>query len=159
MALSISGVAGSVASTLTGTYSRAVGAVDYGARVAQKSETLLDETIETMRVARPLIQSLSEAVDDGLLDEMRNTVRQTDSTIRLVNTVSRHVEHALYSTVPILSTLPSTQEDVRIAREAAERLVGLVTATLEPLDSLPGAKLVRRRIVRAPGDIPPAVAP
>ena len=123
MRLSVSGVAGSILSTVGTTYSRAVGAVDYGTRVAHKSEILLDETIETMRAARPLIRALSEAVDDGLLDEMRDTMHQSDSTIRLANTVSRRVN-----------------------------------VTLEQLDSLPGAKQVRR-IVRAPEDTPPAVAP
>lgn len=57
---------------------------------------------------------------------------------------------AVETTLPVLTTIPATQDDVRQAREAAERLVGLVDTTLVQLDSLPGAKLVRRRMNRVP---------
>ena len=49
---------------------------------------------------------------------------------------------------------------VRQAREAAEHLVGLVDTTLVQLDSLPGAKLVRRRMSRGAGNgAPPSLMP
>jgi hypothetical protein len=86
---------------------------------------------------------------ETLLDETTEAVR---ATRRVVDTVGIALESAL----PLLTTIPDTQEDVRQAREAAEHLVGLVDTTLVQLDSLPGAKLVRRRMNRGTASTGPA---
>lgn len=107
----------------TAAYTGAADARAYVVRMAQKAETLLDETTAAVRATRHVVESVGRAVDAAL---------------------------------PVLATVPSTQDDVRQAREAAEHLVGLVDSTLVQLDSLPGAKLVRRRMSRATGNAGPA---
>lgn len=60
-------------------------------------------------------------------------------------------------TVPvILARLSREGNHTATARESAERLVGLVDSTLVQLDSLPGARLVRRRLNRVTGGAGPA---
>lgn len=104
----------------------ASGAAGYLARIAGKAEILLDETIETMRATRRVVETVGVALE---------------------------------STLPVLATIHDTQADVRHAREAAEHLVGLVDTTLVQLDSLPGAKLVRRRMSRVSGGGPASLMP
>jgi hypothetical protein len=112
-----------VTAQVASAYGGVVGAGSYVVRMAQKAEILLDETTETLRATRSVVEQL---------------------------------DHALGVALPVLATFPSTQDDVRQAREAAEHLVGLVNTTIVQLDSLPGAKLVRRRMTRAAGGREPA---
>ena len=98
----------------------AVGGVTTSARLALKSEELLEETIATMRAARPVIDAVARALDDGLADDIRR----------------------------LLSTAAQTQEDVRAAREAVERLVGIINSTLDGVGGVPGAHLVLKSLSR-----------
>lgn len=160
MALSLTGLAGSVVHVVAAPYSRAMAVVEYVGRVADKTETLLDETTEAVRAARPVIDALAEAVDDGLVDEMRTGVRQLSASTALWNKVSTQVDQtlplvdraarAVQSAMPSFTALSTTSSEMRRAREAMEHLAGLVNATLEQLDSLPGARLVRRRTIHTP---------
>ena len=43
----------------------------------------------------------------------------------------------------MIEGLPETQEDIRVARDAVQRVEALVNATLGGLDVIPGAKLVK----------------
>lgn len=109
-----------VNSLISGSVSLAANSVATSARMALKSEELLEETILTMRTARPVIQALATAIDAGLLDDVKQ----------------------------LLSTVSETQEDVRAAREAVERLVGLVNTTLDGVGGVPGAQLILKGIAR-----------
>lgn len=152
MGMNLAGIAGAVASTAasaaTNGFSRATSTIAYVERMAAKAETLLDETTDAVRAARPVIDAMAEAVEDGMVDDMRTTVGQMQNTVGLVDRTTRAVQ----GTLPVVASLHTTQTDVRVAREAAEHLVGLVNTTIEQLDSLPGARLVRRRITRTSPD-------
>lgn len=89
-------------------------------RMAGKSEELLEEAILTLRAARPVIHALSEAIEGGLLDDVK----------------------------ALLSTMSETQDDVRAARESMERVVGLVNSTLDGVGGVPGAQLILKGISR-----------
>jgi len=109
-----------VNSLVTGSVSLAANSVATSARMALKSEELLEELVLTMRAARPVIESLGEAIEAGLLDDVNE----------------------------LLSTVSETQEDVRVAREAVERLVGLVNTTLDSVGGVPGAQTILKGISR-----------
>jgi hypothetical protein len=109
-----------VNSLVTGSVSLAANSVATSARMALKSEELLEEVVLTLRAARPVIEALGEAIEAGLLDDVNE----------------------------LLSTVSETQEDVRVAREAVERLVGLVNTTLDGVGGVPGAQVILKGIAR-----------
>ena len=109
-----------VNSLVTGSVSLAANSVATSARMAVKSEELLEETILTMRAARPVLQALGEAIENGLLDDVNE----------------------------LLSTVSETQDDVRAARDAIERLVGLINTTLDGVGGVPGAQLILKGVAR-----------
>ncbi len=120
-----------VNSLVSGSVSLAANSVATSARMALKSEELLEEVILTLRAARPLIEALSAAVDDGLLDDVNQ----------------------------LLTTVSETQDDVRAAREAIERLVGIINTTLDGVGGVPGAQLILKGVARVTsGAKPPATA-
>jgi hypothetical protein len=112
-----------VNSLVTGSVSLAANSVATSARMALKSEELLEEVILTLRAARPLIEALSEAVDAGLLDDINE----------------------------LLSTVSETQDDVKAARDAIERLVGIINTTLDGVGGVPGAQLILKGVARVAG--------
>lgn len=89
-------------------------------RMAGKSEELLEEAILTLRAARPVIQALSDAIESGLLDDVK----------------------------VLLSTVSETQEDVRAARESMDRVIGLINTGLDGVGGVPGAQLILKGIAR-----------
>lgn len=109
-----------VNSLVTGSVSLAANSVATSARMALKSEELLEELILTMRAARPVIEALGEAIDAGLLDDINE----------------------------LLSTVSETQDDVRAARDSIERLVGLINTTLDSVGGVPGAQIILKGISR-----------
>lgn len=118
-----------VNSLVTGSVSFAANSVATSARMALRSEELLEETILTLRAARPLIEALSEAVENGLLDDVNL----------------------------LLSTVSETQDDVKAAREAIDRLVGLINATLDGVGGVPGAQIILKGIARVAGGTKSAI--
>lgn len=134
--------------------------LDYTVRMTGKAETFLDEAIGFMQDARPLVVALTEAVDSGMIDDVRRVMRITETAINQVALVSNRLDQAasqlaklipsvdrtaqgMKSLVPVIEGLPQTQEDIRIARDAVQRVEALVNATLGQLDAIPGAKLVK----------------
>ncbi len=105
----------------------------YGVRVAGKVETLLDEAIALLEETRPLIR------------EATPLVPQLAAMLRTVQEASAHVDDV----VGVIATLPDTQQDVRVAVETLQTLVGLANLGLAQLESIPGARLVRKRITQA----------
>lgn len=134
--------------------------LDYTVRMTGKAETFLDESIGFMQDARPLVIALATAVDSGLIDDVRRLMRITETTVNQVALVSTRLDQAaaqlarlvpsvdrtaqsMKKLLPVIEGLPETQEDIRIARDAVQRVEALVTATVAQLDALPGAKLVK----------------
>jgi len=109
-----------VNSLVAGSVSLAASSVATSARMALKSEELLEELILTMRAARPVIEALGEAIDAGLLDDVNE----------------------------LLATVSETQDDMHAARESIERLVGLIDTTLEGVGGVPGAQIILKGISR-----------
>ena len=114
---------------VTSSVSLATNSVATSARMALKSEELLEETILTMRAARPVIQAIGEALEAGLLDDVNE----------------------------LLATVSETQGDVRAARDAVERLVGLVNTTLDGVGGVPGAQLILKGVARVAGGTKSAI--
>ena len=134
--------------------------LDYTVRMTGKAEAFLDEAIGFMQDARPLVIALTDAVDSGMIDDVRRVMRITETAINQVSLVSNRLDQAasqlarlipsvdrtaagMKSLVPVIEGLPQTQEDIRVARDAVQRVEALVTATLDQIDAIPGAKLVR----------------
>ncbi len=134
--------------------------LDYTIRMTGKAETFLDESIGFLRDARPLVVALSKAVDDGLVDDVRRMMRITETTLNQLAVVSGHLDTAagqiskilptvdrtaqgMKKMLPVIETLPATQEDIREARAAVQQVQALVNATVGQLDVIPGAKLVK----------------
>lgn len=184
MELSIGRVAGLVVTPVAGATGEVLGGVAYVRRVSGKVEELLDRSIDLLATAAPVVEAVGQAVDDGLVDEVRDTLHRVDATLGRVERAAEHVDRALprldstvqhlgttlplvdrtakalHAAVPSITSLPSTAEELRLAREAAQHLVALVNLTLEQLDTLPGAAMVRRRMERLnaiegadPGDV------
>ncbi len=114
---------------VTSSVSLAANSVATSARMALKSEELLEEMILTMRAARPVIQAIGEALEAGLLDDVNE----------------------------LLATVSETQDDVRAARDAVERLVGLVNTTLDGVGGVPGAQLILKGVARVAGGTKSAI--
>jgi ABC-type transporter Mla subunit MlaD len=121
-----------VGTVVADSYARLNETIDYSTRVAGKVEQLLDEVIETIQVTRPVIAGLADAMETGLLDDVRAALRSLDDAVELVGTLSHQLEQAL----PIF--------------DATGPALGLVNTTIEQVNALPGAKFVRRRITRTP---------
>ncbi len=98
----------------------------YVVRVALKLELFLDELI-------------------GLAGELRIALPQVVASL---DSVSRSVGN-LDAVTPVIQQLPDTQQDVRVAVETLETLVGLANLGISQLEAIPGARLVRRRITKA----------
>jgi hypothetical protein len=134
--------------------------LSYTIRMTGKAETFLDEAIGFMQDARPLVVALTEAVDTGMIDDVRRVMRITEAAINQITLVSNRLDQAagqlakllpsvvgtaqgMKSLVPVIEGLPQTQEDIRIARDAVQRVEALVNSTLGQLDAIPGAKLAK----------------
>ncbi|MGO4256833.1 hypothetical protein [Marmoricola sp. RAF53] len=134
--------------------------IEYTIRMTGKAETFLDESIGFLRDARPLVVALGNAVDAGLIDDVRRVMRITESTLTQLAVVSGHLDSAaaqiakilptvdktaqgMKKMLPVIETLPATQEDIRVARDAVQQVQALVGATVGQLDVIPGAKLVK----------------
>ena len=116
-------------SLVTGSVSLAANSVATSARMALKSEELLEEAILTLRTARPVLEAVGAAIEAGLLDDINE----------------------------LLSTVAETQDDVRAAREAVERLVGLINTTLDGVGGVPGAQIILKGISRVAGSTKSAI--
>ena len=132
----------------------------YTVRMTGKAETFLDESIGFLQDARPLVIALTDAVESGMIDDVRRVMRITEATVNQIALVSNRLDQAatqlaklvptvngtasgLKNLIPVIESLPETQEDIRIARDAVQRVEALVNATVGQLDVIPGAKLVK----------------
>jgi len=104
-------------------------------RLATKGEEFLDETLETMRAARPFMTAVNDLIEDGLLEDLHSLLKKVDRSLDLVL-------DTLELGKPTLKSLQQTQEDIRVARQTAEQMLGMVTESLTVVESIPGASLV-----------------
>jgi hypothetical protein len=145
----------------------------YTIRMSGKAETFLDESIGFLSDARPLVVALTEAVDSGLIDDLRRVMRITETTVNQIALVSQRLDQAatqlaklvptvngtaagMKKLIPVIEGLPQTQEDIRVARDAVQRVEALVNATLDQLDVIPGAKLMKGLSRAAASAVSPA---
>ena len=136
------------------------GAFGYSSRMTSKAETLLDEYIGFLQDARPLVASLSKAVDSGLIEDARRVLRLVEAGVSQISNAAEQLDRAttqlgrlvpnvdraaqgFKKLLPVLETMPDTQNDIHAAREAAARVESLVNLTLKQMGTLPGAKLMR----------------
>lgn len=134
--------------------------LDYTVRMTGKAETFLDESIGFMRDARPLVVALTDAVESGMIDDVRRIMRITEVTVNQIALVSARLDSAatqiakilpsvdrtaegMRKMLPVIEGLPATQEDIRLARDAVQRVEALVNATVSQLDMIPGARLAK----------------
>lgn len=134
--------------------------VDYTVRMSGKAETFLDESIGFMQDARPLVLALTAAVESGMIEDIRRIMRITETTVNQIALVSARLDSAatqiakilpsvdrtaegMKKMLPVIEGLPATQEDIRLARDAVQRVEALVNATVDQLDMIPGAKLAK----------------
>lgn len=132
----------------------------YTVRMTGKAETFLDESIGFLQDARPLVIALTDAVESGMIDDVRRIMRITETTVNQIALVSARLDSAasqiakilpsvdrtaegMKKMLPVIEGLPATQEDIRLARDAVQRVEALVNATVSQLDMIPGAKLVK----------------
>lgn len=124
--------AAAVTVVATDGYARVSNGLDFSSRVAGKLETLIDETILTLQATRPLLQAAAEALESGIVDEIRDALGKTDDLVELAAKMATQLDH------------------VQVMVDATSPALGLVNTTIEQVNQLPGASFVRRRITRAP---------
>lgn len=140
----------------------ATDSLTYSIRMSGKAETLLDEYIGLLQDARPLVKAMADAVDAGLLDDIRTGLRILETTVNQVALVTGtldkaatqigrlipNLDKAANKALPLLESLPQTQDDIHAARETAARLEGLLNATVGQVKAIPGAGLAVRALRR-----------
>lgn len=134
--------------------------LDYTVRMTGKAERFLDESIGFMQDARPLVIALTDAIESGMIEDVRRVMRITETTVNQIALVSARLDSAatqiakilpsvdrtaegMKKMLPVIEGLPATQEDIRLARDAVQRVEALVNATVSQLEMIPGAKLVK----------------
>jgi hypothetical protein len=134
--------------------------LSYSMRMSSKAETFLDESIGFLQDARPLVVALSKAVDSGMIEDTRRMMRIVETTVNQVALVNSRLDaavtqltriiptvektaHGMRKMLPVIEGLPATQDDIRVAREAVQRVETLVDLALEQIDAIPGARLMR----------------
>ena len=104
--------------------------VGWVARCAGKVERILDQVIDTLDAAAPVVPALVEALEAGLLDEVRVAMLRLDEAVTTMGRVSDQMEQAM----PLL--------------DATGAGIGLVNTTIGTtigsVQGLPGVGLVRR---------------
>jgi hypothetical protein len=116
----------------TDSYARVDASLDWTARVAGKVERILDQVIDTLDAAAPLVPAVVEAVEDGLIDDVRAALVRIDDAVTIVTTVSQQIEQAM----PVLD---ATAGGIGVVGSTIGTTIGTVQA-------IPGARLISRRI-------------
>ena len=101
-------------------------------RVAVRLDGVAQELEEPLRRLAPGLQRLADVLDDPVVEELPETLRQ----------VQRDV-------LPVLQTLADTHQRVTVLAGSTERLLSFVEETSRTFGGLPGAALLGRR--RPPG--------
>ncbi|MCW2667377.1 MAG: uncharacterized protein JWN57_2339 [Frankiales bacterium] len=108
-------------------------------RLAVRLDALVEELEEPLRALRPGLMRLAEVLDDPIIGEVPDTLRQIQSDV-----------------LPVIRTLAETHEKVAFIAGSTDRIMTFVDETSRTFASLPGAGLLGRRRA-AGGPVPPRV--
>ncbi len=126
------------------TRARVDAGLDYSGRVASKVERILDQVIELLDAAAPLLPALVQAVEDGLLDDLRAAMGRVDEAVTTMGEVCGQMER-----VGDQMTRVGDQAELAMPLlDATGTGLGLVNSTigttLGSVQALRGAPFVRR---------------
>jgi ABC-type transporter Mla subunit MlaD len=99
---------------------------------------IVTELEEPLKALAPGMQRLAVVLDDPMVDEIPETLKQVQADI-----------------LPVLRTLADTHERVAVIAGSTERLMSFVDDTSRTLAGLPGAALLGRRRTTTPRVIDP----
>ena len=108
-----------------------------GERVAGQVGTFLHEVSVTARAMQQVLLAVADAVDDGLIDELRMGLRHVAVAVELMAVVNAQLEQAmpvLDATAPTLKVMNTT--------------LAQLNSTITQLDALPGVRMARRFVSR-----------
>jgi hypothetical protein len=108
-----------------------------GERVAGQVGTFLHEVGVTARAMQQVLLALADAVDDGLIDELRMGLRHVAVAVELMAVVNAQLEQAM----PVLD---ATAPTLRVMNTTLAQL----NSTITQLDALPGVRIARRIVSR-----------
>jgi ABC-type transporter Mla subunit MlaD len=110
-------------------------------RLAVRMDAIVAELEEPLLALRPGLVRLAAVLDDPVVEELPDTLRQVQADV-----------------LPVLRTLADTHERVAFIAGQTDRIMTFVDETGRTLAGLPGAALLgRRRIGTRP--VPPPAAP
>lgn len=119
----------------------AVDIVSHGAataeRVVDRTGTLLHELAVTARAVQQVMLALADAVEDGLLDELRAGLGNVAVAVELMAVVNQQLDQAMPvidATAPTLKVMNTT--------------LAQLNSTITQLDALPGVRIARRFVGR-----------
>src|SRR3954468_6229957 len=99
---------------------------------------IVTELEEPLKALAPGMQRLAAVLDDPMIEEIPETLKQVQADI-----------------LPVLRTLADTHERVAVIAGSTERLMSFVDDTSRTLAGLPGAALLGRRRTTTPKVIDP----
>ena len=99
---------------------------------------IVTELEEPLKALAPGMQRLAVVLDDPMVDEIPETLKQVQADI-----------------LPVLRTLADTHERVAVIAGSTERLMSFVDDTSRTIAGLPGAALLGRRRTTVPKVIDP----
>jgi ABC-type transporter Mla subunit MlaD len=97
-------------------------------RLTMRLDALADELEEPVRALAPGLQRLAVVLDDPIVDEIPETLRQVQGDV-----------------LPVLRTLADTHERVAFIAGSTERIMTFVDETSRTIAGIPGAALLGRR--------------
>jgi hypothetical protein len=111
-----------------------------GERVAGQVGSLLHEVAVTAKAVQQVTLALAEAVDDGLIDELRLGLRHVAVAVELMAVVNQQLDQAM----PVLD---ATTPTLRLMNTTLTQL----NSTMAQVDALPGVRMARRFVARPGG--------
>ena len=115
-----------------------------GGRVAGQLGSFAHEVTITAKALHQVLLALAEAVDDGLVDELRAGLRNVAVAVELMAVVNQQLDQAMPvidATAPTLKVMNTT--------------LAQLNSTIAQLEALPGVRIARRFVGR-PGTLEPA---
>lgn len=122
-------------------FTLAVDVVNHGAvtgeRVIGRMGTLLHEVTVTAKALQQVLLALADAVEDGLVDELRAGLRNVAVAVELMAVVNQQLDQAM----PVID---ATAPTLKVMNTTLAQLNG----TIAQLDALPGVRIARRFVGR-----------
>lgn len=115
-----------------------------GGRLAGRMSSFAHEVTITAKALQLVLLALADAVDDGLVDELRAGLRNVAVAVELMAVVNEQLDQAMPvidATAPTLKVMNTT--------------LAQLNSTIAQLEALPGIRIARRFVGR-PGSLEPA---